>query len=255
MQIVESKVDVSVYFKPAVTEEQVLAVKDELKTLPFVKNVEYVTKSEALTKLREQYKDSPLILESLKELDNNPLGDTLVVNTYDTESYQKVIDAVLANSKFASLIDGQSFDDNSYIIEKLQKITNRISRIGWGVTAFFAIISVMVIVNTIRIAIYTHKDEIAIMRLVGASNRFIRGPFVFESIIYAFIGSLICFGLSYLFAVFSDPYVIEILGQSDFSILGYLFDNMLYIFGGELLGIMIISIVATSLATRRYLKV
>ncbi|MDP3995581.1 MAG: permease-like cell division protein FtsX [bacterium] len=253
--LVKSKVDVSVYFKPTATEEQIAGVQSHLLTLPYVTTVKHVTKSEALANLREQYKNSPLILESLKELSNNPLGDTLIVNTIETSDYQKVIDVLAATPQFALLIDSQSFDDNSYIIDKLEQISNQITSIGWGITVFFGLISLLVIVNTIRIAIYTHRDEIGIMKLVGASNSFIRGPFVGEAILYAALGSAITFFLGYMVAAFSDPYVVGLLGPVDFTLLGYLNQNVLYIFGGELAGIMLISVFATSLALRRYMKV
>lgn len=255
VEIVKSKVDVSLYFKPTATVEQVFGVQSAVKNLSYVKNVEYVSKSDALVKLREQYKDSELILESLKELDNNPLGDTLIVNTVQTSDYQKVIDFVNGTEQYAVLVDNQSFDDNGYIIEKLEKITSQVKRIGWGVTIFFSVISLLVIINTIRIAIYTHRDEISIMRLVGASNRFIRGPFVGEAILYAFVGSIITFILAYFATAFSDPYIQGLLGKTDFTLLGYLTSNIFLIFGGEMIGIILISVIATSLALRRYLKI
>ncbi|MBI2050188.1 MAG: ABC transporter permease [Parcubacteria group bacterium] len=255
ISLVKSKVDVSVYFKPTATEEQIAVVQQTLEDAPYVVRVAHVTKSEALAKLREQYKNSPLILESLKELANNPLGDTLIVNTADTSDYQKVIDILNATPQFAVLIDNQSFDDNSYVIEKLEQIAGQLERIGWGVTLFFGLISLIVIVNTIRIAIYTHRDEIGIMKLVGASNSFIRGPFVGEAILYAMVGSGITFVLGYAAATFSDPYVVGLLGPVDFTLLSYLNQNVALIFGGELLGIILISVFATSLALRRYMRV
>jgi|TARA_Y100000310_G_C20704417_1_gene833936 cell division transport system permease protein len=255
IKLVESKVDVSVYFKPTVIEEQIVAVQSNLVELPYVKEVRHVTKSQALAGLREQYKDSPLILESLKELGNNPLGDTLIVNTYETQDYQKVIDILKATPEYAVLIDSQSFDDNSYIIDKLEQISKQVTGIGWGVTVFFALISLLVIVNTIRIAIYTHRDEIGIMKLVGASNTFVRGPFIGEAILYAILGSIITFGLTYIVAGFSDPYIVGLLGKTDFTLLNYLNANVLYIFGGELIGITLISVIATSLALRRYMRI
>jgi len=255
IKLVESKVDVSVYFKPTATEEQIAGVQSYLLELPYITQVAHVTKSEALAKLREQYKGSPLILESLKELSNNPLGDTLIVNTIATSDYEKVVDIMNATPQFAVLIDNQSFDDNSYVIEKLEQIAGQLTRIGWGVTLFFGLISLIVIINTIRIAIYTHRDEIGIMKLVGASNSFIRGPFVGEAILYALIGSGITFVLAYVVATFSDPYVVGLLGPVNFTLLSYLNQNVHYIFGGELLGIIFISVFATSLALRRYMRV
>jgi len=255
IRLVESKVDVSVYFKPTATPDQVFAVQTNLEALSYVREVKYVTKSEALEKLRAMYNDSPLILESLKELDSNPLGDTLIVGTFDTADYQKVIDVLNATPQYAVLIDNKNFDDNRFVVDKLEALSTQAVRIGWAVTIFFLLIAILVIVNTIRIAIYTHKNEIGIMKLVGASNRFVRGPFVVEAIIYAFIGSFITFGLAYIFAHVSDPYVRGLLAQADFSLTMYLNEHILLLFGGELLGIVFISVVATWLALSRYLKV
>ncbi len=255
IEIVKSKVDVSVYFKPVVTEEQVFEAQSALEGLPFVKNVKYVSKSQALEQLREKYKDSEILLESIKELSNNPLSDTLVVNTYETYEYQKVVDFIQGTPKYAVLVENQSFSDNSYTISKLEKITSQVKKIGWGVIIYFLVVSLLVIVSTIKIAVYTHRDEISIMRLVGASNMFIRGPFLGEAVLCAFSGSVITFILSYFAAVFLDPYISGLLGNSDFSLLNYLTKNIFVIFGGEFVGIIFISVVATSLALRRYLKI
>ncbi len=253
--LVESRVDVSVYFKPSVTQEQVYVVQTNLETLPYINRVQYISKADALEKLRKQYNDSPLILEAIKELDDNPLGDTLVIGAKETGDYQKIVDVLKATPQYAVLIDRTSFDDNTFVIEKLEKISKQVSAIGWGITLFFALISLLVIVNTIRIAIYTHRDEIAIMKLVGASNTFVRGPFVGEAMLYAFLGALITFGLSYVFANISDPYIVGLLGQTDFTLIGYLKNNIVMVFGGELLGIIVISVVATWVALSRYLRV
>ena len=255
IKLVESRVDVSVYFKPSVTQEQVYAVQTNVESLAYVDDVTYVSKSDALEKLRRQYNDSPLILDSIKELDDNPLGDTLIVSTIETADYQNVLDVLKATPQYAVLIDRTSFDDNTFIIEKLERISKQITTIGWGITLFFALISILVIVNTIRIAIYTHRDEIGIMKLVGASNTFVRGPFVGEAVLYAVLGSCITFGLSYLAAHVSDPYIVGLLGGTDFTLTGFLRINFLKVFGAELLGIVLISVLSTWLALSRYLRV
>src|SRR3989338_3433088 len=121
--LVKSKVDVSVYFKPTVTQEQIFLVQNNLEALSYVKDVTYVSKADALAKLRAQYSDSPLISEALKELRENPLGDTLIVATHNTADYQKVIDILNATPEYAALIDNKSFDDNRFIIEKLETLS------------------------------------------------------------------------------------------------------------------------------------
>lgn len=253
--IVQSKVDVSVYFQPTASPEQIFAVEEGLEALSYVREVTYVSKNEALEKLRQKFNNSTIILESLKELDDNPLGDTLVVSTHDPADYQKVVDVLDATPQYALLIDNKSFDDNRPVIERLEDLSRQIRGVGWGVTFFFALIAVLVIVNTIRIAIYTHEQEIRIMKLVGASNWFVRGPFIGEAILMAFLGGLITAGLGYLVANFSDPYVRGLLGQTDFTLLGYLNANFISVFGLQLAGIVGVSMLSTLLALNRYLRV
>ncbi len=255
IRVVKSKVDVSIYFKPSVTAEQIFVVKTNLESLAYVKAVNYVTKSAALEKLRARYSDSPLILESLKELQDNPLGDTLIVSARETADYQKVIDILNATPEYAALIDNKNFEDNRFIIEKLESLARQVSRAGWAITLFFAAVAVLVIVNTIRIAIYTHRDEVAIMKLVGASNAFVRGPFLVEAIFYAASGAVITAALSYLAVNLTGPYVSALLGTADFSLRGYLNSQFFPIFGFELLGTTLVAVTATSIALRRYLKV
>lgn len=255
IKIVKSKVDVSVYFKPTVSQEEIFTVQTNLQALPYVKEVKYVSKADALAKLRAQYQDSPLILESIKELQTNPLGDTLVVGARQTADYQKVIDLLNATPQYAALIDNQSFADNRYIIDKLEKLSGQIKGVVWAITIFFALIAVAVIVNTIRIAIYTHRDEVAIMKLVGASNTFVRGPFLGEAVMYAFIGTVITIGLTYLAVSFSDPYVRGLLGQTNFSLLAYLGNHFFAIFLTEFAGMLVFALTATAVALSRYLKV
>lgn len=255
IQLVESKVDVSVYFKPTVTAEQIFAVQTNLEALDYVRDVEYVSKSQALEKLRVRYNNSPLILESLKELNDNPLNDTLIVRTHDTSDYQKVIDILNATPQYAVLIENKNFDDNQAVVRRLERIAAEVTGVGWAVTIFFSIIAILVIVNTIRIAIYTHRSEISIMKLVGASNWFVRGPFIGEAIFYALVGTLITLGISYLVTNVSDPFVVNLLGQTDFSLLRYMNQNVVHIFGIEFIGMVFVSVFSTSIALTRYLRV
>ena len=255
IELVKSKVDISIYFKPTATQEQIFLVQNNLEALSFVKDAKYVSKADALEKLRAQYSNSPLINEALKELQANPLGDTLIVSARSTADYQNIIDILNATPEYAALIDNKSFEDNRFIIEKLQTLSGQVTGGGWAVTIFFALVAVLVIVNTIRIAVYTHRDEIGIMKLVGASNAFVRGPFLGEAVLYAASGWGIMLGLTYLVAHLANPYVSGLLGNTNFSLLAYLNSNFFMLFGLELLGMVLFSTIATSIALRRYLKV
>jgi len=188
-------------------------------------------------------------------LNDNPLGDTLIIRTHNAEDYQKVIDVLNATPQYAVLIENKNFDDNQIVVERLQTIASQITSVGWGITVFFSIIAILVIVNTIRIAIYTHRSEISIMKLVGASNWFVRGPFIGEAILYALLGTVATIAIGYLIAHVSDPFVVGMLGQTDFSLIGYVNQNALKIFGIEFLGMVFVSVFSTSIALSRYLRV
>ena len=255
INLVQSKVDVSIFFKPVATSEQILLIKNDLESLEFVRQVTYISKSEALENLRQRYNDRPLILDSLKELDNNPLGDTLVVGTYETVDYQKVVDTLNLTPEYAPLVEKHSFTDNEFVIDRLQTLADQVTKAGWGITFFFALVAVLVIVNTIRIAIYTHRSEIGIMKLVGATNWFVRGPFVLETIMYVGLAIAITMALSYVVTIFAEPYVNGFLGPGVFSVTQYLNSNLVKIFGLELLGMLFVAGLSSALALNRYLKV
>lgn len=255
IELVKDKVDVSVYFRPAVSQDQVFTVQKNLETLPYVAKVIYVSKADALGKLRQQYQDSPLLAESLSELGNNPLGDTLVVEAVEPADYQKIMDMLTVKPEYAALIESKSFDDNRFVIEKLQKFSGQARGVVLASTVFFGLVAILVIINTIRIAVYTHRDEVSIMKLVGASNAFVRGPFLGEAVIYAFLGTALTTILTYFFTVASAPYVSGLFGQSNFNLMAYWQAHIGRIFFGELAATAVVSLLATIFALRRYLKV
>jgi cell division transport system permease protein len=141
------------------------------------------------------------------------------------------------------------------VIEKLQKLSSQARRAVLGATIFFAVVAVLVMINTIRIAVYTHRDEVSIMKLVGASNAFVRGPFLGEAVIYSFLGAGVTLILTYFFAAASAPYVSGLFGQSNFNLMSYWQAHVGRIFFGELAATVVVSVLATIFALRRYLKV
>ena len=138
--------------------------------------------------------------------------------------------------------------------ERLQNITNRIERIGFGLTVLFALISFLIIFNTIRVAITTQRVEISIKRLVGANNWFIRGPYLIESVFFT-IASVVCtIGLVYLALRWIDPYLAVVL-PNGFSLTNYFYSNMLMLFGVQALAVLLLTVTSSALAMRKQLKV
>ncbi|HLC89821.1 MAG: hypothetical protein A2731_02850 [Candidatus Buchananbacteria bacterium RIFCSPHIGHO2_01_FULL_39_8] len=252
--LVKEKIDFSIYFRQDATENQVLEVQTYLSSLAQVKEIKYTSQQEALQKFREKHQQDSPIIESLEELDQNPLGATLVVTAKEIEDYPEIIE-VLNNSKYNDLILDKNFDDHKVYINKIRKISENINRIGLLASGIFIFIALLIVINTVRVAIYTHRREIGIMKLVGATNWFIRSPFLLESVLYSIIACALAIGIIYPLLNFIQPYLNNFFLTDDFNILEYFNKNFWQIFGLEVLIIILLNIFSSSIAIRRYLRV
>lgn len=254
IQLVKDKVDISLYFKPDITESQVLEVQTYLSSLTQVKEISYVSQQAALEKFRQLHKDNQVIIESLEELDDNPIGATLQIKAKDIDEYQG-IDEVLVNSKYNELILDKNFDDNKAFISQIRDFSDNVRKVAIITSIIFVLIASLIVFNTIRVAIYTHRQEIGVMKLVGATNWFIRSPFLLEAISYGIIACIAGIAIVYPMLNFVQPYVNNFFLTTEFSLTEYFTNNFWTIFGLELLTIILINIISSSIAIRRYLKV
>ena len=151
------------------------------------------------------------------------------------------------------MIEAKSFDNHEDAIARLQNITNRIEKIGFGLTILFAVISFLIIFNTIRVAINTQRMEINIKRLVGASNWFIRGPYLVESLVFTVFSVAFTMGVVFLGLRLIDPYLAVVL-PNGFSLTNYFQSNMLMLFGAQALAVLLLTVVSSGLAMRKQLR-
>ncbi len=251
---VKDKVDLSVYFYPDVGEKEIQAIQAKLQTLPSVKEIDYIPKDEALEQFKERHKDDPVIQETLEILEDNPLGATLIIQARDIEKYAD-ISAALADAEYADLIYDKDIEDYQAIITRLSNLTDRIYNIAFILTLVFIIIAILVIFNTIRITIYTHREEIGIMRLVGATNWFIRGPFILESVIYAIISTFVTMGLLYPLINLASPQVNNFFEGYDLNLSSYFITHFIEIFALQLIVAVLISVISSMIAVGRHLRV
>ncbi len=251
---VKEKIDVSVYFKPEVREKKINEIKSHLETTPEVKKISYKSPEENLEQFRQRHQDDQVIQETLDELKGNPLGGTLIIKAKELSQYPEILKAV-DNPAYSDFIEEKSYDDHQLVISRINSITDNVKKGGYLVSGIFAIIAVLIVFNTVRIALFTHRGEIAIMKLVGASNWFIRSPFVVESIILAVIATIITGLVVYPLLIFTQPYLAGFFPEFDFNIVSYFNRNFLAIFGGQLVAIILLNIVSSGLALGRYLKV
>lgn len=249
---VQEKVNVSIYFKPDVSEERINEVKTALGKFAEVKSVEYISKDQALEDFRKNNATEPVILASLDEIGENPLLASLIVKAYDVNQYQLISDYV-NNAEFNSDISRVNYGKNKEIIDKLNGIIAVTRKIGIGLGTLFTFISLLVTFNAIRITIYTHKSEIEIMRLVGASNMFIRLPFIFEGVLYGILSGLLSMLILITAIKFLAMYAPS-LGPIS-NLMSIYLENFWLLLGGQIALGSLLGIIGSFIAMRKYLKV
>ena len=251
-QILESKVDITVYFKDNVQEKDILEVKKELSSIPDVKSIDYVSKEKALENFKENYKDNSLVIESLNEVGGNPLPASLNINASSAASYEKIAN-YLTKSKFSNLIDNINWKDTKDVINKLFALTSNIKKIGGIASISLIVIAALVIFNTIRISIFARNKEIEIMKLVGATNWFIRSPFLIEGMLLGLVGGLLGFCVFYgiNWAFFDNPPLL----LSDLGFFTFFQENLPLILAIEIGGGILIGLFSSFFAVQRHLNV
>lgn len=254
INLIQDKIDVSVYFKEDVPEEKITQSQFQLLSLASTKNIRYVSSEQALENFKIKHSDNKKLIDILGALDGNPLGASLIITAKNVEGYSQIID-VLNSDDFKDIIQNTQTDFNDYrqVVDKISLITNKVKKIGVIASIVFALITLLIVFYTIKIAIYTHKDEIAIMKLVGAGNLFIKAPFLIESIFFAVIASLLSVAILYPILKFISPHLEFFIG-SDFNILTYFKANILAIMGWQLLGAILLNLISSSMALGKYLK-
>lgn len=248
----EEKIDISVYFKSNVAEDSVLNIQRTLEDLAEVKHVEYISQDQALKIFKDKHVADEAITQTLTELESNPLLASLNVKAEDPKEY-KTIASYLNSPKLKDFVEKVSFAQNEVVINRLASISQAFKKGGFILTSFLAFLAIVITFNTIRLAIYSNSEQISIMRLVGASNHFVRGPYVLEGIIYGFVGALASFLVFIPIVHYASPYVSNF--ASDINLQNYLNDNFFSILGYQLLFGVSLGVISSFMAIRRYLKI
>ncbi|PIT88011.1 MAG: hypothetical protein COU29_04360 [Candidatus Magasanikbacteria bacterium CG10_big_fil_rev_8_21_14_0_10_36_32] len=251
--LVKEQINVSLYFKAEASDQEVSEVKRTLNSFPEVLEIKTQSREEVLESFQSRHQLSPEVLEALNELGDNPFGPTLVIKTREPEDYKKILQAMDV-PEYDNLVEAKSYEGNEEGIEKIQNITNRIERLGFWLSLIFLIIAFLIIFNTVRVAIYTHRIEISIKRLVGASNWFIRGPYLVESFLFTVLSIAITAGLIYLALHWLDPYLLLVF-PNGFSLTNYYNSHIFLIFGLQALAVLLLTSLSSLLAMRRQLKI
>lgn len=246
----QEKIDISVYFKSNVSEDAILNIKKSLEGLNEVKNVVYVSRDQALEEFKARHASEEVVTQTLGELDQNPLLASLNIKAKDPHQYAAIA-SYLDNPSLKDQIEKVTYAQNQVVIDRLVALVDIMQKGGIILTLFLAFLAAIVTFNTIRLAIFSNSEQISIMRLVGASNAFIRGPYIVEGIMYGFVAALVSFLIFIPLINLFSPYVVSFIQEINLN--EYFNSEFLLLFFYQLVFCVGLGILSSTIAIRRYL--
>jgi cell division transport system permease protein len=253
IKAIEDRVQIELYFVPGTSEDVVKSVRGYLIGLPQVKDVTTVSADEALMSFKERHVSDAKILAALDEVEGNPFGDALRIQAEHPEDFPFILEAV-NSPEFSQYIKDKDYADYQNVIDRLSTFTERIRWGGVGLAAFFGLISILIVFNTIRVGIYTHRDEIAVMKLVGAKDWFIRVPFLLEAVIYAFVATVVMTIVLILVLLSLEPYITRFFSGVSINLSQFYVVNAIPFFFAQWIGLSVLGVLTTVGAVRKFLK-
>ncbi len=258
LEEIKNKVDINVYFIRTANEDGILALKKNLEQmLEVAPPVIYISRDEALANFKKRHENDHFTLQALDELGDNPLSASLSIKAKDPSQYQSIAQFLGSNGALSTnntnIIDKVNYFQNKDAIDRLTHIINSANRLSFILTMVLIIISVLITFNTMRLIIYMSRDEISVMRLVGASAGYIRGPFFVTGAIYGFISAIITLILFYPTTIWLGSITENFF--VGFNIFHYYTENFGQIFLIIVFSGIAIGAVSSFLAVRKYLKV
>lgn len=271
---VKNKVDINVYFVLDSQETDILALKKTVENLPEVDKVEYVSRDQVLASFKDKWKDNTLILQGLDEIGDNPFPAVLNIKAKEPSEYAGIahfLDSKSNSKDGTSIIEKINYNQNKLIIDRLGRIIPAAEKAGSIVAILFVLVAIIITFNTIRLIIFTSKDEISVMKLVGASNLYIRGPFVVSGIMYGIFSGILTLLVMGGFAYYSDSLLLKFFASGATTVTGvssdlyftsalanfapYFIQNFGQIFGIIMGSGIVLGAISSYLSVKRYLRV
>jgi len=252
VDLLENKADITVFFNENATDDEIAKVQEQLSKIPQVKDVKYVSKEEALSSFKEKHKDDPDILKSLEEVGSNPFLPHLDVKAWKASQYEQITNFINM-SPAKDVVEKIDYYQNKSLINRIFSISRNIKVFYAFLILISTILAVSVTFSAVRLAIYDSREEISIMRLVGASNWFIRGPFAIQGIILGIISAIISLAILGIMAYLLTPKIAFF--APGFNLAQYFKVHFLGLLSIEFLFSIILSTVLNLIAVRRYLKI
>jgi cell division transport system permease protein len=253
---VEKKVDISIYMKPEAPDTSVVGLKSDIENLPELKDgkVKYLSKEKVKENFKEKSKSKKASIDAL-ELVGNPFGSTINISANSVSDYNKINDFIFSNEmkvKYGDIIESSNYENVEEAITKLKFLIKYFNKGGYILSIILAVIAFLVTYNTLVLVLHSKKEEIEVMRLVGASRFFAKAPFIFSGILYGFVSGII----SVLIIRFGIERVSPILNEAFiFNLSEYYSQNFIAISGTIVLTGIAIGFVASYLAVMRYIRI
>jgi len=252
---IKDKMDVTIYFTVNAPEDKIMLLKSSLEKLPEVAQVSYTSADEALKLFRDRHSNDYPTIQALDEIGDNPLGAYLNVKAKEVSQYENIANFMKSDNMLvlgsASIIDKVNYHQNKLVIDRLNTIISGAQKLGFLVTLILVIISMIITFNTIRLTIFISKEEIGVMRLVGASKMHVRGPFLIEGAIYGIIATIITLAIFWPATAWLGRNMTDFLGINMYD---YYLSSFFQIFAILLLSGIILGIISSFLAIRKYLN-
>jgi cell division transport system permease protein len=253
---IKDKVDINIYLVTSAPENDILALQKTLQAMPEVKSVDYVSSDQALQAFRDRHINDQLTLQALSELNQNPLGAVLNVKAQDPSQYEGIANFLQSKNMIsengAPIIESVNYAKNKVAIDRLTAIINSGQRLGFAITIILVLLSILITFNTIRLVIYMSREEISVMKLVGASNMHVRGPFVVTGFMYGIVAALITVIILYPIMFYVRGFTIAFAGV---DLLQYYVEHFGEIFVLLVGSGILIGGISSYLAVKRYLEV
>lgn len=252
----QDKVDIAVYFTVDAPEERILALKQTLEKIPEVGSVEYISADQEVLSFRDRHADDYLTLQALDELGDNPFGGSINIKAKDSSQYESIANLLEGDSQVArdnsQIIERINFAQNKVVIERLNNLIDSSRKGGLAVTLILALISIIIMYTTVRLTIYMSREEIGVMRLVGASSGYVRGPFIVEGMLYGLFAWIIT---TIIFLPVTYVITRKLGTMIPLNLYQYYVSHLWSVGGLVLLSGLALGALSSYLAARRYLNV
>jgi cell division transport system permease protein len=246
---VENKIDFEIFLQDNTTDENITKLKEEIYSAVTVTDWQFVTKEEAVQRYKDIYGDNDSLINYIEQ--ENPLKASIIIKTAQPDELEK-INTLVNSDQFSNVIYSSSYSHNRAIIVRLIGVINFIERAGAAIGLILMLIAIAVVFSTVRIAIYSRKEEIEIMKLVGATDWFVHAPFLIESGVIGVLAALLSTG----FVVGAIYYISQVaqvyIGLSSFVWQSYLGEYLLFIVVFQILLGLLVSVASAFFAIRSH---